>query len=158
MFSYFTASDIFMEENLFILGTKLDLIINKLCRNNKLIINIPASRAQACQPVFYFKSEDDCDCFFCWRIIYLVQSLVEAISKSGQKLFPSKEYLLQTMMAIILIEYHYAVPVQKMISFTFQAEARSIRVSELIEQRRMRNNNANNSSHIFILLVFSFLS
>ena len=48
MFSYFTASDIFMEENLFILGTKLDLIINKLCRNNKLIINIPASRAQAC--------------------------------------------------------------------------------------------------------------
>ena len=36
MFSYFTASDIFMEENLFILGTKLDLIINKLRKNNKL--------------------------------------------------------------------------------------------------------------------------
>ena len=72
MFSYFTASDIFMEENLFILGTKLDLIINKLSRNNKLIITIPAQSSLVVYIVFYFKSEDDCDCFFCWRIIYLV--------------------------------------------------------------------------------------
>ena len=49
MFSYFTASDIFMEENLFILGTKLDLIINKLSRNNKLIIKIAA---EPCYLVF----------------------------------------------------------------------------------------------------------
>ena len=62
MFSYFTASDIFMEENLFILGTKLDLIINKLASKIKL-------ESISC---FYFKSKNDCDCFFCWRIIYLV--------------------------------------------------------------------------------------
>ena len=42
MFSYFTASDIFMEENLFILGTKLDLIINKPGKNNKLLIIKPS--------------------------------------------------------------------------------------------------------------------
>ena len=63
-------------------------------------------------------------------------------------------------MAIILIEYHYSVSVQEMISFTFQAQARGIRVSELIEQRRMWNKNDNSSDiylHIFILLVFKFL-
>ena len=51
MFSYFTASDIFMEENLFILGTKLDLIINKLGKNNKLIIKIPAEKVFWPSPV-----------------------------------------------------------------------------------------------------------
>ena len=77
MFSYFTASDIFMEENLFILGTKLDLIINKLCRNNKLIINIPAEKvsprlARPCYLVFISSPRMIVISSAGWRIIYLV--------------------------------------------------------------------------------------
>ena len=77
MFSYFTASDIFMEENLFILGTKLDLIINKLCRNNKLIINIQAEKvspslARPCYLVFISSPRMIVISSAGWRIIYLV--------------------------------------------------------------------------------------
>ena len=77
MFSYFTASDIFMEENLFILGTKLDLIINKLCKNNKLIINIPAEKvsprlARPCYLVFISSPRMIVISSAGWRIIYLV--------------------------------------------------------------------------------------
>ena len=72
MFSYFTASDIFMEENLFILGTKLDLIINKLRKNNKLIIRIPAEK------VFLDPSQP------CYRVFISSPRMIVIVSSAGE--------------------------------------------------------------------------
>ena len=59
-----------MEENLFILGTKLDLIINKLSRNNKLTIKIAA---EPCYLVFISSPRMIVIVSSAgWRIIYLV--------------------------------------------------------------------------------------